>query len=71
MDGDWPVGVFHCDVINETLHGRGRVGGAVGWRINGGKEKGMVHLTERRAWRTRQGHTAGYRGKHGLKSVIF
>jgi hypothetical protein len=21
MDRDWPVGVFHCDVINETLHG--------------------------------------------------
>ena len=30
---------------------------------NEGKEKGMVHLTERRAWRTRQVHTAEYRGK--------
>jgi hypothetical protein len=32
-------------------------------RKNRGKEKGMVHLTERRVWRTRQVHTAEYRGK--------
>jgi len=30
---------------------------------NGGKEKGMVHLTGRRAWRTRRVHTAEYQGK--------
>jgi len=32
MDRDWPVGVIHCDDINETLHGRGestRDGGVV------------------------------------------
>ena len=49
--------------------GEGRVGGAVGGWINGGKEKGMVHLTKRRAWQTRRGHTAEYRGK--TDSVIL
>ena len=45
------------------------VEGAVeGW-INEGKEKRMVHLTERRAWRTRWCHTAEYRGK--TDSVIL
>jgi hypothetical protein len=31
MYRDWPVGVFHCDVINETLHGEreSRRGGEV------------------------------------------
>jgi len=49
--------------------GEGRVRGAVGGWINGGKEKGMVHLTERRAWRTRWGHTEEYQGK--MDSVIL
>ena len=31
--------------------------------VNGGKGKGMVHLTERRTWRTRRVHTAEYWGK--------
>jgi len=44
-DGDWLVGVFHCDVINETLHGEreSRRGGEVADKW--GKETGMVHLT--------------------------
>jgi len=41
----------------------GRVAGAVRWRMNGGKETGMLHLTESRAWRTCLGHTTEYRGK--------
>jgi len=40
-----------------------RLGWAVGRWISGGEEKGMVHLTGRRAWRTRWGHTVEYRGK--------
>ena len=38
-------------------------GGQLSFKENGEKEKGMVHLTERRVWRTRQVHTAEYRGK--------
>jgi hypothetical protein len=38
-------------------------GGQLSFKANGEKEKGMVHLTERRIWRTRQVHTTEYLGK--------
>ena len=38
---------------------------------NSGKEKGMIHLTERRDWWTRRVHTVEYRGKTDSFVILY